>query len=385
MLTNILILTESPFSKRDYDRFGVELLSQHFRVSILDCTPWLKPDVWNKFSAIAYRCPGYASITDMASLVSHISSQARTVAIDYLGGCTRSKRIWTELKNRNIPRAIVHNGLLPNPIVKWTDRIGTIISSYTPLSILKKLYRESERMLNSDPVPEIALMSGAAGLKDKRVHDVAHKIWAHSFDYDIYLESKAQMAAAVEPYAVFLDEDMVYHSDYAHSGIKAPTTARTYYASMNAFFENLERYVGMPITIAAHPRSRYDLRPQLWNGRTVIYGKTAQLVRDATLVLCHQSTSVSFAVLWRKHLLFLTTNDLARSFLGPRIAFTSTLLGASLINVDGNANQLSNLKPLLEVNKAAYAKYTDEYIKRPGTPELPVWKIFTEYVQRELL
>lgn len=383
-MTRILILTGSPFSKRDYDRFGVELLSQSFRVSILDCTPWLKPDFWDKYSAIVFRCPGYVSVTDLDSLIGHINSQVKTVAIDYLGGCARSKRVRMELKNLNIPRAIVQHGLLPPLTVKWSDRVGRIISSNTPLCILKKIYRRSEHKLNPDPAPEIALLSGTAGLKDKRLHGVAHKIWAHSFDFDIYLESKGQ-AVSVAPYAVFLDEDMIYHSDYDYLGIKPPTTEQTYYASMNGFFQKLERNIGMPVVVAAHPRSRSDLSSQLWNGRTTIYAKTAQLVRDATLVLCHQSTAVSFAVMWRKPLLFLTTNELIPSFLGPRIALGSTLLGAPLINIDGNSNQLPDIKSLFEVDEVAYAKYTDEYIKRSGTPNLPVWQIFSEYVQRELM
>lgn len=383
VVTDIIILTESPFSRRDHDRFGVELLSRNFQVSILDCTRWLKPEFWDKYSELAYRCPGYVSVPDLDSLLGHIRSQFHAVAIDYLGGCAGSKRVRIGLKDRKIPRAIVQNGLLPTPIVRWSDRVFRIVSSNTPRSILEKIYRRSEHLLSPDPVPEIALLSGTAGLKDKRLHGLAHKIWAHSFDFDTYLANKEQAAALVAPYAVFLDEDMIYHSDFDHSGIKSPATEDAYYASMNCFFQKLERKLGMPVTVAAHPRSRYDLRPQLWNGRTTIYAKTAQLVRDAKLVLCHQSTSVSFAVMWRKPLIFLTTNELVSSYLQPGIALGSTLLRAPLINTDEN-NELPVIKSLFAVDEMAYAKYTEEYIKRPGTPNLPAWQIFSEYVQREM-
>lgn len=383
-VTDILILTESPFSNRDFDRFGVALLSRSFRVSILDCTPWLKPDFWAKYSEIACRCPGYAPVADLDSLVGHIDIQAKAVAIDELGGCNKSKRVRMELKNRNIPRAIVHNGLMPTPPLRWSERIGRILSSNTPLSLLKKIHGRIGRIFNPEPAPDIALMSGAAGLTDKRVRGVAHRIWAHSFDYDIYLECAGQAAVEGQPYAVFLDEDMVYHSDFDHLGIKPPATERDYYASMNGFFDKLERHIGIPVKIAAHPRSRYDLRPQLWSGRQAIYAKTAPLVREAALVLCHQSTSVGLAVLWRKPILFLTTNELIPSFLGSGIALGSTLLGAPLINVDENCNELPDLESLPEVDEASYGKYVDEYIKRPGTPDLPVWQIFSEYVLREL-
>lgn len=306
------------------------------------------------------------------------------MAIDILGNCIRSSQVRKELKKRSILRVIVHNGLTPSSSVKWSHRVRQMISSYSLSSILKKLYQRSRQILDPDPAPEVALLSGADGLKDKRVRCVEHKIWAHSFDYDIYLEHNKARQNVSEPYAVFLDEDMVHHSDYDHLGVTPPTSEQAYYSSMNDFFQKLKRDVGVPVIVAAHPRSNYDVRPQLWRSCSITKGKTAQLVRDAALVLCHGSTSVSFAVLWRKPILFLTTNDLIPSYLGPNIALLRSLLRAPLINIDEKNNPLPNIKSLLGVDQAAYANYINEYIKRPGTPDFPVWRIFSEFVQREL-
>jgi hypothetical protein len=382
-VTDIIILTESPFSRRDYDRFGVELLSKRFQVSILDCTRWLKPEFWDKYQETVYRCPGYVSVTDLGSLIGHIHNPVKAIAIDYLGSCAGSKRIRKELKDRNISRAIVLHGTIPTPAIRWPSKVGLFISSNTPLSMLKKIYRRNKQILNPDPAPEIALLAGTAGLKDKRLNCLVHKIWAHSFDFDIYLENKGQASSSVAPYAVFLDEDMVHHSDYTHMEIKVPATEEAYYTSMNSFFQKFENEFGMSVKVAAHPRSHYDLRPQLWNGRTTISGKTAQLVRNATIVLCHQSTAVNFAVMWRRPLLYLTTNELMSSYLQPRIALGSALLRAHLINIDGH-NELPTIEALLAVDEGAYAKYTDEYIKRTATPNYPAWHIFSEYIQNSL-
>jgi hypothetical protein len=233
-------------------------------------------------------------------------------------------------------------------------------------------------------VPEIALLSGTAGLSANGLDGAMHKVWAHSFDYDTYLAANAETAPPLAPYAVFLDEDMIYHSDFDHSEIKSPATAEAYYRSMNGFFDKLEREWGMPVTVAAHPRSRSDSRSQQWGDRTIVHGRTAQLVRDAKLVLCHQSTAVSFAVMWRKPLIFLTTDELVPSYLQPRIALGSALLRSPLVNVDGDT-ELPPRESLFAVDEAAYAKYAEAYIKRLGTPTQPVWQIFSEYVQRELV
>ena len=48
-LTTIIILTDIGFSKRDYDRFGIEILAKRHQVEILDLTEWLSPNYWKVY------------------------------------------------------------------------------------------------------------------------------------------------------------------------------------------------------------------------------------------------------------------------------------------------------------------------------------------------
>jgi hypothetical protein len=230
----------------------------------------------------------------------------------------------------------------------------------------------------------VALMSGLAGLTDSRVSRAKHTIWAHSLDYDIYLRERRASESSTSPYAVFLDEDMIYHSDYEHSGTTSPTTAEAYYPAMKRFFDYVERVTAMPVKIAMHPRSAFERQRELWIGRDTVQGMTSQLVRDASLVLCHLSTSLAFPVLWRKPLIFLTTSDIDRTAMGKGIALRSALLGAPLVNVDVKPGEQAALDPIPSVDEAAYARYAANYIKRPGAPELPVWHLFSDYVEGRL-
>ena len=45
-MKKILILTDIGFSKRDYTRFGVNILEKKYKVDILDFTEWLSPRYW---------------------------------------------------------------------------------------------------------------------------------------------------------------------------------------------------------------------------------------------------------------------------------------------------------------------------------------------------
>jgi hypothetical protein len=40
-MKNILILLPGPFLKRDYVRFGIEMLKKKFLVKVIDCTVWM--------------------------------------------------------------------------------------------------------------------------------------------------------------------------------------------------------------------------------------------------------------------------------------------------------------------------------------------------------
>lgn len=242
--------------------------------------------------------------------------------------------------------------------------------------------RKGSQMVHREPPADLAVLTGGASLKEPRVQRTVNRIWAHTFDYDVYLNNGHQELELGERYAVFLDEDMAFHLDYDHSGIKPPTTPDRYYPVMNRFFERFERANGMRVIVAAHPRSQYELRPEVWSGRTLIRNKTAQLVRDADCVLGHSSTSLSFAVLWRKPILFLSSNDLAHSYLGPHIALRSSLLQRPLVNVDECPAVLPDPDALLVVDEDVYSRYVSEFIKFPGSPDLPAWQIFSEFVMR---
>jgi hypothetical protein len=383
-VTQILILTEAPFTRRDYDRFGVDLLRKNFHVSILDCTSWLKPEFWKKYSGLVYDCAGYKEVPDFESFVANLDGSAKTIAIDFLGGGAKSTTARIELKNRQIARAVILHGLLPRPEYKRSERLRRFLHSNTLRSALRKLARKGGQIIYREPPADLVVLTGGASLKEARVQRTVNRVWAHTFDYDVYLNNGHQELELGERYAVFLDEDMAFHLDYDHSGIEPPTTSGRYYPVMNRFFERFERANGMRVIVAAHPRSHYELHPEVWSGRTLIRNKTAQLVRGADCVLGHSSTSLSFAVLWRKPILLLSSNDLANSYLGPHIALRSNLLQRPLVNVDESPDVVPGPDALLAVDEDAYSRYVAEFIKFPGSPDLPAWQIFSEFVMRNL-
>ncbi|WP_294597258.1 hypothetical protein [uncultured Rikenella sp.] len=141
----------------------------------------------------------------------------------------------------------------------------------------------------------------------------AHKIVnINSTDYTICqrIEQQNDRVLANE-YILFLDEYLPLHPDFAIIG-QPVIDAEEYYRTINSFFRQIEARYGMPVVIAAHPKAIEYKKRDFFDGRTVLFGQTAALVRDCNFVLAHGSTSIGFAVIFNKPVAILLSEAIDR-------------------------------------------------------------------------
>lgn len=200
----------------------------------------------------------------------------------------------------------------------WRHILGTIISRFLP--IVKKY--------------DIAF---TAGNRAETIH--TEDAWAlipiHHFDIDRTMAAPTSLPEMTQPYGVFLDDYFPFHPDFAIGNIKT-INPKTYYAALNRYFTHLENSLGIKIVIAVHPKANYTDNP--FDGRTLIYHQSDRLVRDAQIVLAHGSTSISFAVIYRKPLQLIYSAEM-RSKHPPefhQMAKTAELLGCPLIDFESD-------------------------------------------------
>ena len=174
---------------------------------------------------------------------------------------------------------------------------------------------------------DISIAGGLASYKKFKNNNVIN---AHSMDYDVYLNIKDKPKNNSNFYAVFLDEDMVDHPDYAFEDQKPPATNKQYNKSLNNFLKRFELETGFRVKIACHPKRKIENIPNLLNDFEWINGETAKLVMNSKVTLVHQSTSLSYAILFKKPLIFLTSNELTKSWLGPSIEICSKILNFTI-------------------------------------------------------
>ena len=92
---------------------------------------------------------------------------------------------------------------------------------------------------------------------------------------------------------------------------------------------------------------------------------------------------MSYAILFKKPIIFLTTDELLKSWIGPRIDLFASILKSCPINISNNLNNNLNINNLLRIDENVYKNYLDLYLKVPNTPEIPLWQIFIEYLRSE--
>lgn len=142
-------------------------------------------------------------------------------------------------------------------------------------------------------------------------------------DYDTYRGKANQNTRISEgQYVVFLDINLPFQSDLALSGASV-LNADEYYASLNRFFMLIERTYATKVVIASHHKA--NNASQRFDGRECYHGKTAELVRDADFVISHHSTSIGYAVLNRKPIVFIYTDEMQKLYSTCRIRWIQDL------------------------------------------------------------
>ena len=138
-------------------------------------------------------------------------------------------------------------------------------------------------------------------------------------------------------------------------GIK-PKGEEEYLFSLNSFFKIIETQYNIKVIIAAHPKSNYN--ELSFDGREVVKYRTCELVKDSEFVVLHSSAAVSYAILFKKAVLFTYTEPYKKCFnMYSSLVYLSKFLEAPVINLDKE-----NFTFQLNINEEQYEKYKYTYL-----------------------
>ncbi len=381
----IILGPPGPFLKRDYERFGIGFLKKKFSVKFLDFTPWLYPNLWKECSGESYKCEERIVISCKNDFLSFDSGTDSIIVLDHLEKNRKTNWARRQLRKRDSLFVAFDVNLIPLDQISSTKFLKKFIDLITkPKKFFYNFFKFFENKyyaLKTIYLPDVLVLGGLAAPRKSKV---ANKILAHSMDYDVYLKLKNKPISSNNSYAVFLDEDMITHPDNFIYNLGSPVSEFQYYSVLIKFLKKFEIDTGLQIKFAIHPKSRNNNLHNLLKGISFYRENTAELVKNSSVVLLHSSTSLSYAILFKKPAIFLTSNELKNSWIGDRINNFSKVINGQLINMSNDLDKKLDAQSFLKIDKSKYKNYLDQYIKVPNSPDIPLWEIVTDFLKKKV-
>ena len=204
-----------------------------------------------------------------------------------------------------------------------------------------------------------------------------------SYDYSRYLRrSKFKKLSNLNNYVVFLAAPGPKNpNDSLFWKTKMADKPADYYNALNNFFLDIERIYKTKVIIALHPKSPRNKRIKELDGRFSYYNKTLELVKNSKFIINFASTSISYALLFKKPIFFIYTEAQKNKTPGE-VKFTEflhRLVGGKLINIDAYSEK--DLEPINQIDVKKYQEYIKNYMSFKSRNK-PNYQIIYELISK---
>ena len=363
----LFIVVASPLTENILDRIGYREFTEVFDVWVVDCLHWLRNDA----KAVEYQ-PGIAdrvcSVSTQAEFEKLCDIHRPSYFIDFTGSGSYTVTL-KQIAARKKVSYITHN-ITPLP----TPPVLAGLKNRGLLDTMKRLPSYIFRRLFSRKIrPDVALVAGDNGL-NRWTSDAREIVWTASPDYFTFkkvaedprrVSKLAELGLQENGYVVFIDDCLVRSFDFVLVGAGQIFDETEYRVRLDRCFSQIEEALGLPVIVAAHPNGKeFSDYGQIFSGRSVFFGKTALLASGALHALTHFSCAVSFAVQFRKPVLFLGIREIDRTFQGASQKYMAGVLGRPILNISNPSAQ--KFKPsdsmLASIEDVKYADYIRRYV-----------------------
>lgn len=210
------------------------------------------------------------------------------------------------------------------------------------------------------------------GSIDEKSKSIIKKLQVNSFDYNRYIYKQSTTTDLInEKYILFLDQYYPFHPDFIICGYKQ-IPYKQYFEQLNQTFKRLEEMLNMKVVIAAHPKSLKYKEEDFFNGRNVYWGMSGELTKNATYVMTHDSTAISYAMMAHKPVIILTSSLISKYY--PVNHNNSVNLadefGFNVFNMDKMEQVQSISYETLELNSWQIEKYNKHLYGYCTSPEI---------------
>ena len=185
-------------------------------------------------------------------------------------------------------------------------------------------------------------------------------IKGHHSDYDKYISYNfAKKNKYAKKFFLFLDQDAPNHPDLVALKVN-DLNEKKYYNSLKKFFISTEKKLGIKYLVSPHPRASVS-KIKKYFGNRVSKVDTIELIKNCEFVLCHDSTAINYAFLFKKPIIPIINNEILNSKYNHLDKIEDFCKRASLKLINIHKDKI--LSKIKKVNEKVYKKYIENYIK----------------------
>lgn len=225
--------------------------------------------------------------------------------------------------------------------------------------------------------PEAVFISNKGGLyvlPSKRAIDRWNVIYTGTSNLSQYIEAEKNNnnVNVNYKYAVFCDENLAYHKEAEIQNQKWVENKEEYFLQCNRLFDLIERELGIEVIVALHPSTLTNEKETKYKAKVQVVGKTIELVKNAEIVILYASTSIDYAILYNKPVLFYTSEDIEKC--NQQLAKGDVTrsyrrdLKAKYVYID-KLERYKNINEYFCYDKTKYEEYQNNYIMPSGVFE----------------
>jgi len=362
-----LVLTSQIIDERNYQRFYMEQLADQTDEMILDLTKILHKKVFEAQYKKRKTGLSVTYIDQDADLYSCLSDLGEfDYIISFLGNVYEGNHHVYDLLRPYQGKLCVMalSGFPSHGINIKTSRSQQLITKIrresSILGVFKKIgYFLAKSRKRSPPVFARYLVSCGAGVTGQYsgfIGENTEVVESCSHDYIKSLENYDRPYK--DKYVVFLDENLISHSDYMINGVTVENE-KDYYSELAAIFSYIEKNFSVRVVVAAHPRSELVYTQEKLPGHDIFLGNTNALVKYSEACITHASTSANFAVIFKKPILFITSDRMKKT--RPANELLASWFDRTPVNMSRD-DDYHRLKSHWSLNEKLYEKYMKNFI-----------------------
>ena len=291
----LIYAAQSPLTERWLSNFCLDELSGKFDLEYWDCSAFTRPSFGTQKVQTRPWVVVFKNVGELAARLATLPPDALRV-ID----------IMPNFHNRGIHREFLKHSDLTIGIhcfgAVGTTAFGSVKPSLFRRIFSKELFSKIREKAEERWCRPLYRRYTDYGLGSGETHGVRARTFRINHpDYERYRKCLTETTPfAGTRYAVYIDNNFPRHTDIKlrEPYLDTEAMAPKFYASLNRFFDRIEKKYGCEVKIAGHPIANYGSNP--FGGREIVYDKTVELVKDSLGVLIHTSNAFSYVVLFDK-------------------------------------------------------------------------------------